>query len=72
MRNLMPEVQLESSDEGSTLFCFRNLVLGSQKLGNGVTYLVVIPVVRDVENSHLKLLSDKLIHIGYGLLVLRF
>jgi hypothetical protein len=28
MRNPMPEVQLESSGEGSTLFCFRNVVLG--------------------------------------------
>jgi hypothetical protein len=27
-RNPMPEVRFESSDEGSTLFCFRNSVLG--------------------------------------------
>jgi hypothetical protein len=35
-------------------------------------YSVVIPEVRDIENSHVKLLSDKLIHISYGPLVLGY
>jgi hypothetical protein len=41
-------------------------------LGNGIKYLVVIPKVRDVKNSHPKLLSDKLVHISYGPLALGF
>jgi hypothetical protein len=41
-------------------------------LGNSIKYLVVIPKVRDIENSHPELLSDKLVHISYGPLVLRF
>jgi hypothetical protein len=40
-------------------------------LGNGVKYSVVIPEVRDVKNSHPKLLSGKLIHISYGPLAFR-
>jgi hypothetical protein len=41
-------------------------------LGNGVKYSIVIPEVRDVENSHPELLSDKLVHISYGPLALGF
>jgi hypothetical protein len=41
-------------------------------LGNGIKYLVVIPEVRDIEKSHPKLLSDKLVHISYGPLALGF
>jgi hypothetical protein len=72
MRNPMPEVQLESSDEGSTLFCFRNLIVGWQEFGNGIKHSVVIPEVRDIKNTHLELFSDKLVHISYGPLALRF
>jgi hypothetical protein len=70
MRNPVPEVRLDSSNEGSTLFCFRNLVFGQQELGNSLKYSVVIPEVRDVKNSHPELLSDKLVHISYGPLAL--
>jgi hypothetical protein len=41
-------------------------------LGNGVKYSVVIPEVRDVENSYVELLSDKFIHIRDGPLPLGF
>jgi hypothetical protein len=41
-------------------------------LGNGVKYSVVIPEVRDIENSHPKLLSDRFVHIRYGPLALGF
>jgi hypothetical protein len=35
-------------------------------------YSVIIPEVRDIENSHPELLPDKFIYIGYGPLALRF
>jgi hypothetical protein len=41
-------------------------------LGNGIKYSVVIPEVRDVENTYLELLSAKLVHISYGPLALGF
>jgi hypothetical protein len=41
------------------------------KFGNRIKHSVVIPEVIGVENSHLKLLSNKFVHIHYGLLVLR-
>jgi hypothetical protein len=41
-------------------------------LGNGITYSVVIPEVRDIENAHPKLLSYELVHISYGSLALGF
>jgi hypothetical protein len=39
---------------------------------NGVKYSVVIPEVRDIKDSHPKLLSNKLVHISYGPLALGF
>jgi hypothetical protein len=41
-------------------------------LGNGIKYSVVIPKVRDMENSYPKLLSNKLVHISYSPLALGF